>query len=265
MPHHIDSFVVASVLQGFSADSVNSPLNVDLRDNDVYEWVPAAPMQMTYCTADEEVIYQNTLFAYNYFVTHGDSTVQAVDGGALNHMDCVGPAVTNFILFFGSLQVSENNLVLTLTSDSESTAGAHNASVKVSVSGGTGYTIHWSTGSTDTLATGLSNGTYTVTVTDANGCVKVRSVSTGGQVTGIIPLGESLPRLQIFPNPAFGTLTIKATGFSPEAIAIYDITGRKVSEQGFTPQLDVSKLNRGIYTIEVKSKQATAKSRFTKM
>jgi hypothetical protein len=51
--------------------------------------------------------------------------------------------------------------------------GGADGSATVSVSGGTsGYTYSWApTGGTAATATGLSAGTYTVTVTDANGCV----------------------------------------------------------------------------------------------
>jgi hypothetical protein len=265
MPHHVDSFVVNSQLVQYNTDSVNDPLRIDLRDNDVYAWVPTAPIQMTYCTADEQVIYQSALFAYNYFLAHGDSAVYAVDGGAFNHFDCVTPAITNMLTFFNQFHVSENNLVLAFTADSESTSGSRNASVKVSVTGGTGYTISWSTGSTDSLVTGLSDGTYTVTVTDARGCTKVRSLNTNGNLTGITALKASTPQLQIFPNPSFGQLSVKVADFRPEVIAIYDVNGQKISETIFSPQLDISKLSQGIYVIEVKSEQATARNRFVKM
>ncbi|NHM05529.1 beta strand repeat-containing protein, partial [Flavobacterium celericrescens] len=54
----------------------------------------------------------------------------------------------------------------------ESCPGANNAAASVTISGGTGaYTYSWSpSGGTAASATGLTAGTYTVTVTDANGC-----------------------------------------------------------------------------------------------
>ena len=262
MPHYVDSFVVDSQLIRYNGDSANDPLRIDLRDNDVYAWVPTAPIQMTYCTADEQVIYQSSLFALNYFVTHGDTSAQAIDGGVYNHLDCVTPAIVNMLGFFARFHVSENDLVLTLTADS-ATTGSHTASVKVSVSGGSGYTIRWSTGSTDSLVTGLSNGTYTVTVTDAGGCTKVRSVSTGGVSTGVATVTES-SQVQIFPNPASGSLSIKVSDLRPETIAIYDVDGQKVMEGKFTTALDVSMLSSGLYMIEVRSAEGTARNRFIK-
>jgi hypothetical protein len=265
MPHYIDSFVVDTVLARYRTDSINDPLRIDLRDNDVYAWVPASPVQMVYCTLDEQVVYQSTTFTLNYFLTHGDSTATAVDGGAYTHENCVSPYLFNMVTYFSNYMIAENNLTLTLTGDSASPPGANNASVKVSVSGGTGYSISWNTGSIDTMVTGLSDGIYTVTVTDSMGCNKVRSVSTGGVTTGIAGLSIPSPGLHISPNPASGFLTIRATGLRPDVITIYDVNGQKVDEQKFTSLLDVSRLSEGVYIIEVRNDQATARSRFVKM
>ena len=55
--------------------------------------------------------------------------------------------------------------------------GGTNGSAKVNVTGGTGgYTYSWSpSGGTGATASGLAAGTYTVTVTDANGCSTTQS------------------------------------------------------------------------------------------
>ncbi|HLG36193.1 MAG TPA: SprB repeat-containing protein, partial [Bacteroidia bacterium] len=58
------------------------------------------------------------------------------------------------------------------TTVTNSTCGNNNGSAVVHASGGTGaYTFNWSpAGGTDSTATGLASGIYTVTVTDASGC-----------------------------------------------------------------------------------------------
>jgi hypothetical protein len=56
------------------------------------------------------------------------------------------------------------------------TCNANNGSITASASGGTpGYSYVWSNGATTASISGLSAGTYTVTVTDANGCTKMTS------------------------------------------------------------------------------------------
>ncbi|HXB10894.1 MAG TPA: hypothetical protein VNZ45_02825, partial [Bacteroidia bacterium] len=57
--------------------------------------------------------------------------------------------------------------------------GSNNGSASATASGGTGgYKYKWTpSGGTNASATGLSAGTYTITVTDANGCTKTTSVN----------------------------------------------------------------------------------------
>ncbi len=68
-------------------------------------------------------------------------------------------------------------LIVTLSSNSVSCFGQNNGSVLVNIQGGvTPYTILWSNGSTLPILSNLPGGTYSVTVTDANGCSSVQSV-----------------------------------------------------------------------------------------
>ncbi len=61
-------------------------------------------------------------------------------------------------------------------------SGDNNGSAEITVSGGTApYTYLWSDGQTTAIATGLTAGTYSVTVTDANGCTVTESGITVGQ------------------------------------------------------------------------------------
>ena len=60
---------------------------------------------------------------------------------------------------------------LSFNSTSVSCFGGSNGLAAVTATGGTGtYTYAWSNGATVAILTGLSAGTYTVTVTDGNGC-----------------------------------------------------------------------------------------------
>ncbi len=60
----------------------------------------------------------------------------------------------------------------------ETFLGASDGSVTTSPTGGTpGYTYEWSNGETTQSISGLTPGSYTVTVTDANGCTRVRTIN----------------------------------------------------------------------------------------
>ena len=75
-------------------------------DNDVYEWVPDMPVQMRYCTQDEEVFYQNALSAESWMNEHGAVDVIAYNVGNANHNDCALSAITNSMLWFYSMNNS---------------------------------------------------------------------------------------------------------------------------------------------------------------
>jgi hypothetical protein len=68
-------------------------------------------------------------------------------------------------------------LVLTAEVVHAACAAGTDGSIDLTVAGGTsGYTYSWSNGATTEDITGLAPGSYTVTVTDANGCTKSLTV-----------------------------------------------------------------------------------------
>jgi hypothetical protein len=70
---------------------------------------------------------------------------------------------------------------LTATTSSTATSGGNNnGAAAVTISGGTApYTYSWSNGMTGSSISGLAPGSYTVTVTDANGCTLTVTVVVG--------------------------------------------------------------------------------------
>jgi hypothetical protein len=80
------------------------PITAALKDNDVFDWLPQAPIRMLYCGMDEQVTFQNALTAEAAMQARGATDVQAVlideDG---THGSCVFPAATFMIDYFRSL------------------------------------------------------------------------------------------------------------------------------------------------------------------
>ena len=73
-----------------------------------------------------------------------------------------------------------NSLSLSATSTSTTCNGGSDGSIDLTPTGGSGvYTYSWDNGSTSEDPTGLSSGTYTVTVTDSWGCTETLSVVVG--------------------------------------------------------------------------------------
>ncbi len=95
-----------------------------------------------------------------------------------------------FVGSFGGLNPCQPTINVNATSTGTGCGGANSGTATASASGGNGgaYTYQWSNGQSSSSITGLSAGTYTVTVTDANGCaggINTQTVvvsSTGGNV-----------------------------------------------------------------------------------
>ena len=101
-----------------------------------------------------------------------------------------------------SIQVQEPApLTLSLSANGESAAGAHDGSISSNASGGTPpYTYLWSNGATTPAITGLAPGTYTLTLTDANGCTTTASAEVSAYNCGAMSV-----QLQPMPPSCAGT------------------------------------------------------------
>ena len=136
------------------------------------------------------------------------------------------------------------HIVPSITSDYNgqdiSCFNASDGSVVVSTTGGTTpYTFLWSNGSTDSTANGLGEGTYVITVTDANGCVKVDSI-TLIQPTQLI-IEDSISPVLCF-GDSIGAIDITVSGATP---------GYAYSWSNGSVNQDLSGLITGNYTITV--------------
>jgi len=89
------------LLQAVEKDPAH-PLNAALRENDVYNWKPLAPVRLYYGKADRDVPPENTLKAVRYMK---GADVRAVNvGDALDHQTAVGPAFTAAYEWFETLK-----------------------------------------------------------------------------------------------------------------------------------------------------------------
>ncbi|MCH1581669.1 MAG: hypothetical protein L7S63_00970 [Flavobacteriales bacterium] len=80
------SIVQPGALEGLMAE--DHPFFLAAQDNDLYQWVPESPIQMYYCTQDEQVFYENALVAESWMNTNGAQSVATIDGGPLDHGGC---------------------------------------------------------------------------------------------------------------------------------------------------------------------------------
>ncbi|WP_245882341.1 putative Ig domain-containing protein [Spirosoma oryzae] len=162
-------------------------------------------------------------------------------------------------------------LVITDSQTNPSAYGLANGSATASVSGGTApYTYLWSSGGTGATATGLSAGTYTVTVTDNNKCEKTLTytltqpaASSDNSMSNLVVSGGSL-------TPAFasGTLMYSASvEYATESIVLtptVDINATvKINGKSVTNQSTVNvplTIGSNTITIEVTAQDGTTKT-----
>ena len=119
--------------------------------------------------------------------------------------------------------------------------GQATGSVSVSASGGTaGYSYLWSTGDTTTSVTGLAAGTYSVTVTDANGCTTTCSATVGEPSAPISLTCSGTDAL--CHGEATGSVSVSASG---------GIAGYSYSWSTGATTASVSGLAAGTYSVTV--------------
>lgn len=145
------------------------------------------------------------------------------------------------------------------TSATPATCGIANGAITSTVTGGTSpYTYSWSNGNTTATITDLQAGTYTLTVTGAQGCKAIISAIVNC-VTGIA--NESNPLfVNIMPNPSNGIFTIDGN-FENSDIAIISLTsilGETVmlidnvhQARAYKKQVNVEHLPSGIYFLVI--------------
>jgi surface protein len=172
----------------------------------------------TYGTADPALTYTVT------GLVNGDT--QAVLTGSL--VRTAGETAGTYPITQGTLSAGNNydiaftgadfTIIETLAiADSSQTNvtcyGSSDGSATVSISGGTApYTYSWSpNGGTAPTAAGLAAGTYTVTVTDANGSVitKVFTITQPQEV--VPPVAEEIQEFCSTANPTISNLAIQGT------------------------------------------------------
>ncbi|MBL0739440.1 T9SS type A sorting domain-containing protein [Flavobacterium sp. GN10] len=150
------------------------------------------------------------VYTYSWDTTPAQSTATATGLKAGTYIVTVKDA--NSCTKTQSVTITEPDALIATTSQTDvSCNGGSNGSATVNVTGGTGlYTYSWSpSGGTNATASGLSAGTYTVTIKDANLCQTTASVT----ITEPSALTATIAKTDVLCNQANnGTATVTPSG-----------------------------------------------------
>lgn len=149
--------------------------------------------------------------------------------------------------FAVQFEVIEPDNILLLGSISNESAAGNDAGITLNASGGAGgFTYLWSNGATSRNLTAIAGGDYTVTVTDANGCVESQTFTVGSSV-GIDDLGISV-NLSIYPNPVNFQFQVKSNT-QIDNLRIINLLGEEVLviQNIQVKTVDITSLQNGVY------------------
>jgi hypothetical protein len=116
-------------------------------------------------------------------------------------------------------------------------------------------------GATSQTYTATKNGKYLVRITDSKGCVY--QYSAGVAYSGATAISELEERLNVYPNPTTGLVTIDNTRFNGGSyeIAVFDPIGKLIVTGKNLNLIDLSAYENGIYFLQVSGGNRTT---FTK-
>jgi hypothetical protein len=219
---------------------LNNFYNGDSPDNIVQTYGPVrSAIGATYPSSNENSVPNEYLAIYP---SDTDPSFTISDGSAWNGY-MVAERIGAWLIWGGSSKLSINSI------DSD-------GSISIDVIGGKPpYSFHWSNGATTQNIKNLPVGTYTVTVTDQNGCSGQKSIN----ITSISGINntQASSSINAYPNPASSMLHIDDltnNQIFDGRVQIFELSGRKVkfvkvNDKNF--DLDISDLDKGLYLIKL--------------
>jgi hypothetical protein len=241
-----------------------------LKDQDLHNWRPTAPLNMYYCTQDEQVFYQNSLVARDSMHALGATQVNAINVGAYTHSGCAQLCFIQGLFFFNSLGDWSGGIQVSDSVSYVSASGQTDGSIHLNVSNAVGAVYYdWSNAlpfDSTSYQYGIGTGNYNIRVSDSRGCYTTHSVNLG--VTAVNEISET--DFEILPNPATEFVTVRLSDNFDNGEVFYeikDIQGKGMYKglfQNKQQTIDVSGFSPGVYLLTIESGNLKSTQRIIK-
>lgn len=172
----------------------------------------------------------------------------------------------------GDIYTVNEPAVLLSSGTSTNDTGGGNGAIDLTISGGTApYSFAWSNNATTEDLNGLTAGTYSVVVTDSNGCTTVDTFTIDLMIG--VDAGNAGPKLTLYPNPGTGQVNVVAglPALGSLSLKVADLRGRILFEQAtevydhtWETQLDLRALSPGVYLLQLESNGQSVVRRYLK-
>lgn len=167
-------------------------------------------------TGNEITFQGDTGGVFNFNQPPGDGASINSSTGEISNYTIGNTYIIQYQLGIGSCisldidTVHTSNIQATSVLDDVSCYGQSNGSIDVTPSGGNGsYSYNWSNGETSSLISGLSGGSFTVTITDANNCSKTENYTI--DVPDSLEISNSKSNVSCF-GGSDGSISLSTTG-----------------------------------------------------
>jgi hypothetical protein len=162
----------------------------------------------------------------------------------------------NCVFIITGIMVTEpDELTLQLDITNETVKDADDGTALAIVTGGTPpYSYSWSNAESTMLVQDLAPGDYSVTVTDAQGCITIEFFTIEASDISSISDSDNQKELLVYPNPNAGKVIIETENIGDYEIVITDMLGRKTKLELNGNELDLSMFGNGNYLLILKNK-----------
>jgi len=202
------------------------------------------------------VVASNGTSPYTYDWTNGATTSNVTSLAANSYTVTVTD--NNQCTATASATVSAPSGISVSTSTTDATNGANGTATATPTGGTSPYTYAWTNSGTAATDTGLAAGSYSVTVTDANGCSATASVTI--VTTGINNVTPNITNITLVPNPATDVVKVVVEMGTTQSVdfKMIDITGKiiyashETTVQGtIVHEISLNEYAAGIYIVEI--------------